>query len=495
MDNAIQYIGLSELIPGEFHPHLEYTNDNLDNLTNSIKKYGILEPLIVRPKEQKYEIILGNRRYNAAKNLGLQKVPAIILNVNDETALNIIISDNIQRKELSSKEEAYLYDKVLSFPNTNKEKISINLGIPLDRITSKLNLLQKTKTEQSKEILQHNNQANYNEQNNSVNNDIINLSELNKKEKEREDFNMNNNQFVTNDMNNNMNNQTPTNQPQQEPTFGGRFFPSMEDEPTNMNLNTNIDSNISQAQFANNLTNSPLIDLTDLSPEQPNQQLNNLPNEFELNNNQLTINNQETPQFNLDQFQTNNQNNPIDNQQMMNNPSMINNSQITNPELTIPTGSVIEEPINMNQNMPQELYNQNNSNIPNIVDNQANINQQMPNINEQINNIPDISVSQPQIPTPDLTIPTESVIESQSTSQPINMPNIGAQNINQNYNNVNNPIDINSTVPSPASQKDVIPVVNMLKNLAISIESLGYKLNINEEDGNESYKITIEVEK
>ena len=306
---------------------------------------------------------------------------------------------------------------------------------------------------------------------------------------------MNNNQFVTNDMNNNMNNQTPTNQPQQEPTFGGRFFPSMEDEPTNMNLNTNIDSNISQAQFANNLTNSPLIDLTDLSPEQPNQQLNNLPNEFELNNNQLTINNQETPQFNLDQFQTNNQNNPIDNQQMMNNPSMINNSQITNPELTIPTGSVIEEPINMNQNMPQELYNQNNSNIPNIVDNQANINQQMPNINEQINNIPDISVSQPQIPTPDLTIPTESVIESQSTSQPINMPNIGAQNINQNYNNVNNPIDINSTVPSPASQKDVIPVVNMLKNLAISIESLGYKLNINEEDGNESYKITIEVEK
>ena len=143
MDNAIQYIGLSELIPGEFHPHLEYTNDNLDNLTNSIKKYGILEPLIVRPKEQKYEIILGNRRYNAAKNLGLQKVPAIILNVNDETALNIIISDNIQRKELSSKEEAYLYDKALSFPNTNKEKISINLGIPLDRITSKLNLLKK----------------------------------------------------------------------------------------------------------------------------------------------------------------------------------------------------------------------------------------------------------------------------------------------------------------------------------------------------------------
>ena len=109
MDNVIQYIGLSELIPGEFHPHLETSNDNLENLTNSIKNYGILEPLIVRPKDKRFEIILGNRRYKAASSLGMEKVPVIILNIDDTKALELVISDNIQRKELSSKEEAYLY--------------------------------------------------------------------------------------------------------------------------------------------------------------------------------------------------------------------------------------------------------------------------------------------------------------------------------------------------------------------------------------------------
>lgn len=477
MDNVIQYIGLSELIPGEFHPHLEYTNDNLDNLTNSIKNYGILEPLIVRPKDQKYEIILGNRRYNAAKNIGLQKVPAIILNVDDEKALNIIISDNIQRKELSSKEEAYLYDKALSFPNTNKEKISINLGIPLDRITSKLNLLKKSKTEQPTEILKHNNQANYDNQNNSVNNDIINLSELNKKEKEREDFNMNNNQFITNDMNNNMNSQPSMQQPQQEPTFGGRFFPSMEDEPTNMNLNTNIDNNFNQNQFTNNLTNSPLIDLTDLSPEQPNQQLNYASNAVELENNQPQM-----PQFNLDQVQMNNQN-PTP---MMDNSNIINQPQMPNPELTNPSTTILDQSNNLNQNITQGLdniNNINNFNIPNLEDSQQFNNQPMPNINNPINPVPDTTINQ-------MPINNQSPM-----SQPINIDNIGIPNINQDYNNISNPIDINSNISSPEPQKDVLPVVNMLKNLAISIESLGYKLNINEEDGNESYKITIEVEK
>ena len=143
MNNVIQSIPLTLLITSELHPHLEFQADNLDNLVNSIKKYGIIEPLLVRPKDNKFEIILGNRRYNAAKQLGLDKVPVIITNINDEIALNMIISDNIQRKELTSKEEARLYDKALSFPNINKEQLSINLGIPLDRIASKLELLKK----------------------------------------------------------------------------------------------------------------------------------------------------------------------------------------------------------------------------------------------------------------------------------------------------------------------------------------------------------------
>ena len=144
MENSIKYINIDDLIPGEFQAHFENIGDNVDNLANSIKKYGIITPLIVREKGVKqYEIILGNRRYSAAKLVGLQQVPVIILDVDDEKALDIVISDNIQRRELTAKEEAYLYDKDLEYTENNEKKLSDKLGIPLDRIISKLSFIRK----------------------------------------------------------------------------------------------------------------------------------------------------------------------------------------------------------------------------------------------------------------------------------------------------------------------------------------------------------------
>ena len=124
MDNSIKYINLNELIPGEFQPHIEETKSSLENLTNSIKNHGIIIPLIVRPKGIQYEIILGNRRYNAARILRIEKVPVIILDIDDTKAINLIISDNIQRKELTGREEGYRYLPEVSERWTEYEGLS-----------------------------------------------------------------------------------------------------------------------------------------------------------------------------------------------------------------------------------------------------------------------------------------------------------------------------------------------------------------------------------
>ena len=444
MDNVIQNIPLINLITSEMHPHLEFQTDNLDNLINSIKKYGIIEPLLVRPKDNKFEIILGNRRYNAAKQLGLEKVPAIISNINDETALNIIISDNIQRKELSSKEEARLYDKALSFPNINKEQLSINLGIPLDRITSKLELLKKdTPVIDNKQQEQ---EAQYQNENNSVNNDIINLSELNKERNERDEIYMNNNQFVENNMNNNLNNGVENNG-QQTPTFGGRFFPSMEDEPTNMNMGgitpQPMPANNMTPDMNNNLNNSsPLIDLTDegtdINPEPSIEQ--STPNIPDMN--QAPIIGEPLPNV---------------------------ETQIQNVEQPIPN---INQPLQGMEQAPIDGLNNNYSNN-NVMED--------PTLNQNMN-IPNISgMNQMQ----QSVVPEMPVLEEAPMN---NMSNMEIQEPQMN-------IAPNNVPEQPLQGKDVVPVVNMIKNLAMSIESLGYKINITENDGNNSYNINIEVEK
>ena len=456
MNNVIQSIPLTLLITSELHPHLEFQADNLDNLVNSIKKYGIIEPLLVRPKDNKFEIILGNRRYNAAKQLGLDKVPVIITNINDEIALNMIISDNIQRKELTSKEEARLYDKALSFPNINKEQLSINLGIPLDRIASKLELLKKESPTIDNNKIE--NEAQYQNENNSVNNDIISLSELDKEEKERDEIYMNNNQFMDNNINNNVNlNNGVENNGQPSPTFGGRFFPSMEDEPTNMNMGginpQQMPSNNMGNDINNNLNSSPLIDLTDTG-------------------------------------------NDIIQEENMNVQNIPNMNQIQQPEPTIPG----QDPSMVVPNIPD--LNQAPTNTGNSLPNMEGFNNGHIDNNMMENSIPDFTnqVQQPipdinETPTnnmPNMNIPQQNMVEQPMAQEMLNTANIPNIEVPGNQMNIPNYNIPEQQVPQG---KDIVPVVNMIKNLAMSIESLGYKLNISENDDNQYYSINIEVEK
>ena len=262
MDNVIQ-LALIDLIPGEFHPHLENQNDNIDGLVNSIKNLGIIEPLIVRKKEDKYEIINGNRRYNAAKQLNLEKIPVIVINATDEEVLNIIITNNVQRKELTGKEEALLYEKAIRYPNVNVEQLSLKLGIPEDRINSKLKIVKKNENKTNQILTNHNinGQTTDIKNNNIINNDIINLNNLNNEEIRRERSNMNENQFTTPNQGT-----APQNfESNQGPTFGGRFFPAM-DNPSQINSQPAPQSNQLVDLTGNTIQNQGTVPVPNQGP-------------------------------------------------------------------------------------------------------------------------------------------------------------------------------------------------------------------------------------
>ena len=102
-------ISINELTRNQFQPRKNFSKESLEELTNSIREQGVIQPIIVRPNkslEGKYEIIAGERRWLASQNAGLHEVPVVVLNVDDVKSLEFSIIENVQRQDLDPIEEA-----------------------------------------------------------------------------------------------------------------------------------------------------------------------------------------------------------------------------------------------------------------------------------------------------------------------------------------------------------------------------------------------------
>ena len=109
-------ISISSIVRNKYQPRKKFDKDSLDELTNSIKERGIIQPIVVRRSENqdgKYEIIAGERRWQAAQNAGLHEVPVIIIKADNLKSLEFAIVENVQRKDLNSIEEAESYKKLI----------------------------------------------------------------------------------------------------------------------------------------------------------------------------------------------------------------------------------------------------------------------------------------------------------------------------------------------------------------------------------------------
>ena len=138
-------IPLAKIERCEFQPRTEFDEEALFALRDSIKEKGVLQPILVRSKADKYEIIAGERRFQAAKLAGLATIPAIIRNLNDKETLEIALIENIQRENLNAIEEAQGFNRLMKEHNYTHEGLSKTIGKSRTYISNSLRLLDLPK--------------------------------------------------------------------------------------------------------------------------------------------------------------------------------------------------------------------------------------------------------------------------------------------------------------------------------------------------------------
>ena len=144
VDTNINKLSIGELIRNKYQPRKNFNKENLDELTNSIKERGIIQPIVVRKsadQKSKYEIIAGERRWLAAQNAGLHEVPVVITEADDLKSLEFAIVENVQRIDLNVVEEAEGYQRLIDDFSYDQNKVAQFIGKSRSHVANCLRLL------------------------------------------------------------------------------------------------------------------------------------------------------------------------------------------------------------------------------------------------------------------------------------------------------------------------------------------------------------------
>jgi ParB family chromosome partitioning protein len=151
---ALFYCGIEEVLPNRSQPRKHFDEARIEELAESIKEKGILEPLIVRRIDQGYELIVGERRWRAAQKAGLKEVPVLVKDVEGREALEISLIENLQREDLNPIEAAEAFKHLIEEFNISQEDLSKRVGKDRTTITNTLRLL-KLPSEVRHQVLQN----------------------------------------------------------------------------------------------------------------------------------------------------------------------------------------------------------------------------------------------------------------------------------------------------------------------------------------------------
>ena len=140
-EQSIIKISIDKLIPNKYQPRKYFDEDSLDELAKSIKNYGILNPILARKKDDKYEIIAGERRYRAAKKIGMTEVPVIIKNTDEQQTAELALIENLERQDLTAIEAARSYEEIIKLGGHTQSELANKLGISQSALANKMRLL------------------------------------------------------------------------------------------------------------------------------------------------------------------------------------------------------------------------------------------------------------------------------------------------------------------------------------------------------------------
>ncbi|MGM9924405.1 MAG: ParB/RepB/Spo0J family partition protein [Bacillus sp. (in: firmicutes)] len=140
-DDTVHEVNVKELRPNPYQPRKIFTEQGIEELKQSIIQYGILQPIIVKKSIKGYEIVVGERRFRAAKAAGLTKVPVVVKEYNNQEMMELAVLENLQREDLTPIEEATAYQTLLDKLDITQEELAKRLGKSRPYITNHLRLL------------------------------------------------------------------------------------------------------------------------------------------------------------------------------------------------------------------------------------------------------------------------------------------------------------------------------------------------------------------
>ena len=448
----ISYLNIDLLIPNSNQPRKKFDDNSLNELSLSIKEYGILNPILVRKKDNLYEIIAGERRYKAARMAGLKEVPVIIKDVDDNKVSEIAITENIQRENISPIEEAKSYKEILDKKNITEKELSAMIGKSQPFIANKIRLLKlpiqiqdalinkKISEKHARTLLTINNSEKQIEMLEMIINKKLSVKDLEEiiKKEEKESDNMNN----------------------------GNFFPNFNTQPNTVSLNSMNMQSMNNNQI--NPTENMIPKQNTIIPNTPNIEnfnsqpiLNDAPVGTESTNNDMNKNIETTiPNLNqtieapVSNINMNNQNsiNPSFNSIPEQNNEIL--TQNNNMESSTP---VVDIPLFSEQNFNQDINNNNN-----IQASAEGLSQPSFISSEPVNNTPE----QPMMPETPLFNQELSNQSIESTS------NVENTNLNESFYDV--PVNISPVIEDNKGDK-----VNKVQQL-LSSNGIEYKTYSNE---------------
>lgn len=497
-NNEVVYLYLDDIIPNRFQPREVFDDQALKELAISIKEHGVIQPIIVRKVENKYEIIAGERRYKASTMAGLTKIPAIIKNLDDKESSKVALIENLQRRDLTPIEEARTYQKILELEDgMTQEQLAHTMGKTQSVVSNKLRLLalpdevqdallkEKISERHARSLLNILNKNNQIKMLDKIIAEKMTVRELDKEIKEMNEGGSINSGDAS--MNSGI------------PSFGNMMNNNISQNsvtPSNNNFSNN--SSIGTLSFSNSANtnvqpqiNTPLSNPTSVDINQIRQNATDIngPSTPSVGVKELMRDTNEQKEENkfkfvpsFDEFFNKNKNNMNNTSGVNSNSSLLNNndnkSQTNNTGILSPVANLFNrEPgndiNNVNNNSNNTLSFGNTGLSSNSNENNASManNGGMFGLNNNTNNM-------------------NSNTPSTSNNSMFGN-NFGGLNNNLASSMSGSPLNLNGI----NNKKDVAPAINAIKNVIKDLEGKGYKVLIDENDSDNLYQITIKVDK
>ena len=444
MEKEVLILNIDDVLPNRFQPRIKFKEENINELAESIKEHGVIQPIVVRKISDKYEIIAGERRYKASILAGKTTIPAIVTDLDDKNSAEVALIENVQRQNLTPIEEAISYKKILDMGYINQTDLAEKLGKTQSTIANKLRLLNLDeevqeallnekiserharsllKLDKNKQVEMLNRiisermtvrktdeEINKILNNNSEEKQEVNIPSLNKVDENNSEIEV---------LNFNLDEQESSKENELEKTME---IPPITEKEVNNTMNEN--QNINSIPELNNQVQDNNFNTENVLNNQV--QNNNINNENTLNNQNNNIN--DIPRVNS----FNNQEIPVENQN-----NTFNNNTINMPNLN-------QQDLNNNQiEVPNVIQQESNNNVSEISDN---VSQNLNNTENQFN------------------IPSEPIIEPETNQD-------SSFNVQNNNFNFSQQLDVTPSEDDNISPVTPVEEVNVGQN-PIDIASL-----------------------